>query len=61
MYEEEWSTVGVNDYPRGHPVIDASYVAFVLEGSNILYVGGPGENNLIVYQTGSAGASVIFG
>lgn len=60
MYEEEWSTIGVNDYPRGHPVVDASYVAYVLDGSNVFYVGGPSENNLIIYQTGIVGATVAF-
>ena len=50
---EEWTVVGVNDYPRGHPVLDPLYVSMVLENSNVLYIGGPESNNIIIFQTSS--------
>jgi MFS family permease len=50
---EEWMVVGVNDYPRGHPVLDSAFVDSVLEISNVLYVGGPESNNIIIFQTSS--------
>lgn len=48
---EEWMITGVNDYPRGHPILDEVYVNSVLESSNVWYVGGPDTNNIIVFQT----------
>ncbi len=51
MLLEEWTVVGVNDYPRGHPVLDPVYVNSVLENSNVLYVGGPESNNIVIFQT----------
>lgn len=48
---EEWMTVGVNDYPRGHPILDECYVNAVLTYSNVLYIGGPASCNMIVFQT----------
>jgi hypothetical protein len=51
LFLEEWTVIGVNDYPRGHPILDTDYVESVLEISNVLYVGGPETNNIIVFQT----------
>jgi hypothetical protein len=48
---EEWTVIGVNDYPRGHPVLDQDYVDSVLAASNVLYVGGPETNNIVVFQS----------
>lgn len=53
---EEWMTTGVNDYPRGHPVLDESYVSYVLEVSNVMYIGGPASNNIVVFET----TTVVF-
>ena len=46
MLEEEWMTIGVNDYPRGHPVLNSTYVSQILSVSDILYVGGPSSNQI---------------
>ena len=48
---EEWTVTGVNDYPRGHPVLDVDYVNSVISASNVRYVGGPAANNIIIFQT----------
>jgi hypothetical protein len=55
LFEEEWTTAGVNNYPWGHPVIDADYVEWLMESSDVLYVGGPSENNAIIFSTSSLG------
>lgn len=49
-YEEEWAVVGVNDYPRGYPVLDTSRVESVLLDSNIFYAGGPEHNSIIIFM-----------
>lgn len=49
VLEEEWMTEGVNDYPRGHPILNETYVQTTLSGSNTLYVGGPLGNEIIVF------------
>jgi len=48
LYEYEWSVVGVNDYPRGHPVIDANHVEAVMADLNVVYVGGPMANQAVI-------------
>ena len=50
LYLEEWSVVGVNDYPDGHPTLDSDYVSSVIDASNVVYVGGPVENNIILFS-----------
>jgi hypothetical protein len=48
LYEYEWATIGVNDYPRGHPTLDASHVDEVMTRSNVLYRGGPLTNQAVI-------------
>ncbi len=50
IFLEEWTTSGVNDYPRGYVVIDAEYADAILCASNLLYVGGPVSDNILVFQ-----------
>lgn len=57
---EEWMVIGVNDYPRGHPVLDAEYVDLVLMYSDVRYVGGPEANQLFLFQTSPAKYISIF-
>ena len=47
---EEWTTVGVNDYPRGYTILDGKYIDNVLLNSDILFVGGPDDNNVVVFK-----------
>lgn len=50
---EEWFTLGVNDYPRGHPIIDESYGREVISASDVFYIGGPHDNSLILFSVTS--------
>ena len=61
LFLEEWTTVGVNDYPNGHPVIDEAVAQSALEMSIVLYVGGPSDNNLIVFRSSSIGQESLTG
>ena len=55
VIEEEWMTVGVNDYPRGHPIVNETRVQFFLTCSNIFYIGGPVSNELTIFSPSGAG------
>ena len=55
LLEEEWMTQGVNDYPQGHPVLNSTYVSKVLHGSNVLYIGGPSGDHVIVFCASDIG------
>lgn len=61
MYEEEWTVVGVNDYPNGHPILNESYVLDLLNASNVLYVGGPEDNSAVIFRTSQPGMEVVLG
>lgn len=49
VMEEEWTSTGVNDYPNGYLTLDQDYVSGVLYSSDVVYCGGPCENNIIVF------------
>jgi len=55
LFEEEWMTMGVNDYPRGHPVLNSTYVSQLLHGSDVLYIGGPSGDHAIVFCASGVG------
>jgi len=55
LLEDEWMTQGVNDYPYGHPVLNSTYVSYLLRGSDVLYVGGPSGDHAIVFCASDIG------
>jgi hypothetical protein len=57
ILEEEWMTLGVNDYPQGHPVLNSSYVSQLLHASDVLYIGGPSGNHALVFCASNIGQS----
>jgi hypothetical protein len=59
--EDEWSTVGVNDFPRGHPVIPQEKIGLTLESSNILYIGGPSVNRIVIFTPSVEGQDLVLG
>ena len=59
MFEEEWTTVGVNSYPYGHPLINSTKMSVLLSASITYYVGGPPSNNIIVFSSSGIGYSQI--
>ena len=55
VLEYDWLSTGVNNYPEGLMVLSESDYVRVMEHSNVLYVGGPFENRLIIYATSYIG------
>jgi len=55
VLEYEWLSAGVNNYPEGLVVVSKSDYMRVMEHSNVLYIGGPFENRLIIYATSYIG------
>ena len=55
LYEEEWSYVGVNNYPNGYELVDPDRIDQILASSSVLYVGGPSDNNAIVFSWSAIG------
>ncbi len=51
VLEYDWLSTGVNNYPEGLVVVSQSEYVRVMEYSNVLYIGGPYENRLIIYAT----------
>lgn len=51
LFLEEWCTVGVDAYPEGHPVLDLAFVETLISESDVFYIGGPIENNIVGFVT----------
>ncbi|UCE92289.1 MAG: hypothetical protein JSV90_03915 [Methanobacteriota archaeon] len=53
MYEEEWSETGVNNYPEEYVIVDSDKINGILLSSDVIYVGGPSDNNVILFSLSS--------
>jgi len=60
VLETEWTTVGVNDYPNGYLVLNQDSVERTLNSSNVMYVGGPNSNRLMIFEASLPGQSQIL-
>ena len=49
VVEDSWTTVGVNDYPRGKVVIPLANYTSTLGHANVLYVGGSASNKIQIF------------
>lgn len=49
--EDEWLTKGVNSYPDGLTVVPSSNYEKVISSSDVVYVGGPSDNRIVVFRT----------
>ncbi len=59
LYLEEWSVDGLNHYPDGYIVLDQDVVEWALDSSSVLYVGGPADDNLIIFRSSVIGQTVV--
>jgi len=59
--ERSWTTLGVNDYPNGRFVLAESTLQLALESSNVLYLGGPLEDQIIVFLSSDIGGATMLG
>jgi hypothetical protein len=51
VLETDWSVTGAQELPFGVVAIDQDTVNEILEGSSVLYVGGPLDNHFIGFLT----------
>lgn len=49
IMESSWTSVGVNDFPNGRIVVPKSIYASVLARSSVVYVGGPIDDQIVVF------------
>jgi hypothetical protein len=59
LFLEEWTLIGVNHYPFGHVTIDQQASLQAIDASDALYVGGPADNNLIIFRSSEAAQSIL--
>jgi hypothetical protein len=59
VFEDEWMTKGVNDFPNGNKVISSAWMSVLLESSNVLYLGGPSHDRIVVFEASETGWEVI--
>ncbi|HEX9907337.1 MAG TPA: hypothetical protein VGB78_02580 [Thermoplasmata archaeon] len=50
VLEDEWMVNGVNAFPEGQIMPDSEKVAEMLRNSNVLYLGGPDSNNIVLFE-----------
>jgi len=50
IVEDRWTTSGVNNFPYGLAVVDSERLETALYKSNVLYVGGPVDDRIIVFS-----------
>lgn len=60
MMEDEWISVGVNDFPRGLQMYTEEHISVVLASSNVVYIGGPSSNNVIVFYISNFGFDTVI-
>ena len=59
VLEEEWMSKGVNAFPEGYKIIDQDKADLHLTYSDVLYVGGPSSNNIVVFWATTIGQGQI--
>lgn len=59
LYLEEWAISGLNHYPSGYIVMDQDVVTWALSASSVLYVGGPAEDNIIIFRSSELGQTIF--
>jgi len=61
IIEDSWTTIGVNNYPHGELVVNLSYYERMIEAADVFYLGGPAEDNLVVFLPSPIGSNTIYG
>ena len=55
IYQEYWTTRGVNDFPHGLVRPNASFMQLLMNVHNVMYIGGDVDNRLIIFFASSVG------
>lgn len=51
LFLDEWCTIGVNNYPWGRALLDRDSVQLAVSQSNVIFVGGPVDNRVTVFES----------
>jgi len=61
IVEDSWTTIGVNNYPYGELVVNSSYYEKMTEAADVFYLGGPANDNLVIFLASPLGSNSIYG
>lgn len=61
IVEDSWTTIGVNNYPYGELVVNRSYYEKMTEAADVFYLGGPANDNLVIFLASPIGSDTIYG
>ena len=53
VLEGQWATKGAQEYPFGVVQIDQTVIDGILSTNSVVYIGGPTDNQLVLFNTGS--------
>ncbi len=59
--EFSYLTTGLNNYPNGLTVIPLANFTRMMDASNVLYIGGPTGQGIMIFSTSNYGHDVILG
>ena len=49
VIEDDWMTLGVNNYPYGLVVVKESRFSQLMDDANVIYIGGPSSDRILVF------------
>jgi len=58
VYEQSWSTHGVNNYPHGKVVVSGEWITELLGIQDVMYIGGGARDQLVVWEASGIGEGV---
>ncbi len=61
IIEDSWTTIGVNYYPNGELVVNSSYYEKILGAADIYYIGGPANDNIVIFLASPIGSNTVYG
>ncbi|MBN1677631.1 MAG: hypothetical protein JW880_03755 [Candidatus Thermoplasmatota archaeon] len=61
IVEDRWTTVGVNDFPRGLAVVPETNYSLTLKAANVFYIGGPADDRMLVFLASGIGQFYTYG
>jgi hypothetical protein len=61
IIEDSWTTIGVNNYPYGELVVNLFRYEKMTEAADVFYLGGPADDNLVIFLASPIGSNTIYG
>lgn len=60
LYEDSWTSKGTNAFPLGRLILPETNYTWIKSANNLLYVGGPVQNHVVIVDGSSVGYLVFF-